>query len=84
MGESSQCLYKLKMSFLVRSKILRPVTKQTTEDCKMLNSLGMDRESILEDYEPIEINGLDDLIFEYERDRDLESELQPYLDLNDH
>lgn len=50
----------------------------------MLNSLGMDRESILEDYEPIEINGLDDLIFEYERDRDLESELQPYLDLNDH
>lgn len=49
-----------------------------------MNSLGMDRESILDDYEPIEINGLDDLIFEYERDRDLESELQPYLDLNDH
>lgn len=50
----------------------------------MFNSLGIDRDSILQDYEPMEINGLDDLIFEYERDRDLESELQPYLDLNDH
>ncbi len=50
----------------------------------MSYSLGFDRDSVLQDYEPMDINGIEDLIFEYERDRDLEVELEPYIDLTDH
>lgn len=51
----------------------------------MANKFFLERDpSILEDYEPFEINGIDDLIFEYERGRDLESEIEPYIDLAYH
>jgi|FLYM01.1.fsa_nt_gi hypothetical protein len=48
----------------------------------MSHNLGLDREA-MNDYEPFEISGIDDLMFEYERDRDLESELTPFIGLND-
>lgn len=48
----------------------------------MSYKINIDRDHVLEDYEPFDINGIDDLIFEYEKDRDLESELSPYIDLN--
>lgn len=48
----------------------------------MSYKINIDRDHVLEDYEPLEISGIDDLIFEYEKDRDLESELSPYIDLN--
>lgn len=49
----------------------------------MAGKFHFNRESVLQDYEPMEITGIDDLIFEYERDRDLEAEFEPYLDLAD-
>jgi hypothetical protein len=40
--------------------------------------------SFSDDYEPMEIQGIEDLIFEYEKDRDFESEIVPFLNLTDH
>tara|TARA_Y100001935_G_C17303148_1_gene510587 strand:- start:1399 stop:1554 length:156 start_codon:yes stop_codon:yes gene_type:complete len=47
-------------------------------------SIYNSRNPALDDFENFEIESIDDLMFEYDKERDLETELGPYMDLWEH